>query len=194
MPPLLRRGLALPDSSSLGTKSQGYTKNAYPWLISWHRSAVRNLTDPISRRANRFGQIVEKNCGLSAVDHSMITRERQRHHRADSGLTVQGDNTIGDAANRKNRGLRWGDDRIERIHVVHAEIRDRECSTGYIGRFQPAASGALGQFFALSSNIGDPGFVRIRDHCTDHAILDCHRNAELAQVDSFFFREAASLG
>ena len=79
----------------------------------------------------------------------MVARQCQRHHRANRGLTIHCNNTVGNATDCKNRGLGRHDNGAESIDIIHAEICDRERSAGNIGRLQAAAAGSLGEFFPL---------------------------------------------
>src|SRR5438132_13641683 len=98
----------------------------------------------------------------------MIARKCKSHHGTNLGLAIHDDNAIRNTANSEDGGLRRQDDRLEGIDVVHAEVRDRESSASDVRRFQPAASGALGEFFDEFGYIGLVRCVCIGNYSTTH--------------------------
>ena len=109
----------------------------------------------------------------------MIGREGQGKHGPDGGFPFEWNNAIRDVADCQDGGLRWNDDRAERIYVVHTEIADRESSPSQICLAQLAGSGAFGQVLAMRRNLTEIEAVCARNHRRNHAIFHRHGEADI---------------
>src|SRR2546425_1658141 len=85
----------------------------------------------------------------------MVAGQGQHHGRLDGGLTVEGDDAVGDAADGEDGGLRRIDDGVEGIHTVHAEVADGEAAALDVGRAQLAGLGAAHQVLAAGRELGE---------------------------------------
>src|SRR3990172_9285 len=136
----------------------------WAWGSKPNARARSIVSEPLPRYANRFSQIIEKNRGLSTIDHSMITRECKGHRWTDTGLTIHRYHPIGNAPNCQAGGLRECDDGVESIDAVHAQVGNSEGSGSQIRGPQTSASGSLGQVSSLQRDVGERRDVRVENY------------------------------
>src|SRR4051794_21518469 len=93
-------------------------------------------------------------------------------------------------ADRQDRRLRRVDDRRERRHPVHAEVRDRERRARQLGRADLAVADLLGQRARLRCDLAEALAVGVEDRRDDERALAGDRDAD---VDPAVQLEAAVL-
>src|SRR2546430_13762894 len=109
----------------------------------------------------------------------MVAGQGQHHGRLDGGLTVEGDDAVGDAADGEDGGLRRIDDGVEGIHTVHAEVADGEAGALDVGRAQLAGLGAAHQVLAAGRELGEAQGVGAGGDGGDEGVVDGGGPAEI---------------
>ena len=109
----------------------------------------------------------------------MIGGKRQRDHRSDGGPAVDGDHAIDHASHGQNARLRRHNDGSEGVHVVHAQIADRECAAGNVRRLKASGLGAFGQFAASHGNLFDPAGVGFVQYRRDYSFFDRYSQCDV---------------
>src|SRR5579885_3664827 len=67
-----------------------------------------------------------------AIDHAMVERQRQRHHRSPRDFAAIDRGLLDDPADSENRGLAEIQYRCEGIDTVGSEVGDGKDTSGYI--------------------------------------------------------------
>src|SRR3954469_7561848 len=125
-----------------------------------------------------------------AAEDAVVAGDRDVHAVAGDDLAVADDRLLLHLADGQDRRLRRVDDRRERRHPVHAEVRDRERRARQLGRADLAVADLLGQRARLRRDLAEALAVGVEDRRDDERALAGDRDAD---VDPAVQLEAAVL-
>src|SRR3954452_86632 len=125
-----------------------------------------------------------------AAEDAVVAGDRDVHAVAGDDLAVADDRLALHLPDRQDRRLRRVDDRRERRHPVHAEVRDRERRARQLGRADLAVADLLGQRARLLRDLAEALPVGVEDRRDDERALAGDRDAD---VDAAVELEAAVL-
>src|SRR5581483_6542621 len=94
----------------------------------------------------------------------MVARESQYHHRLNGWLTIDRHDSLCDATDRQDSGLRLIDDCVKCIHVVHTQVADRECAVADILESKLPGPRLCHQLYALPGNFVKGERIRLVDN------------------------------
>src|SRR2546422_9047608 len=77
------------------------------------RSTLFPYTTLFRSLLDQIGEAAQEPGAARAVERPVVAGERQHHRRLNRRLAVDGDDTIGDAADGEDGGLGWIDDGVE---------------------------------------------------------------------------------
>src|SRR4051812_38444037 len=126
----------------------------------------------------------------SAAEDAVVAGDRDVPAGAGAHLAVADARLALHLAARQDRRLRRVDDRRERRHPVHAEVRDRERRAPQLGRADLAVADLLGQRARLGRDLAEPLAVGVEVRRDDERALARDRDAD---VDPAVELEAAVL-
>src|SRR5438876_2515712 len=106
-----------------------------------------------------------------AIYDTVVTREREHHHRLNCWLTIDRHNTFSYATYGQDSSLRRIDDGIERIDMVHTQVADGESTAAYILRSEFPGLRFCHQFHTLLGNLPQVEFVRPVDNRNNQSLL-----------------------
>src|SRR3954447_15854642 len=125
-----------------------------------------------------------------AAEDAVVAGDRDVHPVTRDDLAVADDRLLLHLPDGEDRCLRWVDDRRERRHPVHAEVRDRERRARQLGRADLAVADLLGQRARLRRDLAEALAVGVEDRRDDERALAGDRDAD---VDPAVQLEAAVL-
>src|SRR3954452_25622921 len=125
-----------------------------------------------------------------AAEDAVVAGDRDVHAVAGDHLAVADDRLLLHLADGQDRRLRRVDDRRERRHPVHAEVRDGERRARQLGRADLAVADLLGQRARLRRDLAEALAVGVEDRRDDERALAGDRDAD---VDPAVQLEAAVL-